>query len=945
MRKLIILMILSCFYTLSYAGTTGKIQGLITDAATGEPLGGVNVVLVGETLGSATNMDGQFVILNIPPGKYTVQISMIGYTTVTIKNVKISADLTTKINQSMQQETIAGETVVVEAKRKLLKHDEFASRHTISEEEISLQPIDDFRQIARNQAGVVGSHFRGGRTGEVTILVDGMEVKDPAGAYSGDMGGFTSDIPEDAIQEMNVTLGGFSAEYGNVQSGVINLTTREGGDNYHGSLKFFTTNFGDDVNNLLMGDRDKWFNTTYQHKLENIYKFSLNGPCPVPKFLFDNDQVTFSLAGEVTDKNQGYFINQESFSQSYQGKITAKLNDNMKLAVGGLYSKSEWDQFYFPASKYGAGSNYMSNQYFKKQQEGSDTLFHYIYVNDPSDYRSQQGRLSDTLAVFDGDTMNAVQTYYVGSMQDYLWDREQSSRNLYAIFTHSLSSKTYYQIKMQSYLSNYHYATPDIEDRDNDGNTEEDLQWDAADDPTVASPIYRERAGNNYWWIRGDDPAFRDQTSLTTTLKADFVSQVTHNHLIKSGFKFSHYNMDVENVSWSLGVGQERKDIWTEDLYDIGAYVQDKVEYEGIIGLIGLRFDYFDPNGFGDEVMYPDSYINPISEFDEDDKAVIKNPKTPDPKWQVSPRIAISHPITDRDVIRFTYGHYHQRPDAYYLYRNLSFEALTKTGNYVGNPDLKPEKTIAYEVAVEHLFSDDIKGVINAYYKDVTNLMNNKKYVLTQLQNKETRIYFNADYGNMKGLEFSLNKRINNYWGGSLNYTFSVAKGRSSSAGGGFGAFESSRKMNILSFDQTHTINANISVVTPDFFPTGLDNWQANFQIDYGSGLPYSSYGTGKINDKRLPWTSTTDLRISKTFSVYKGLKAGVVLDIFNLFNRQNVQWIANGKYYDQGAANNDDIKGDPSVIRTEGAGGKFIRTPQVYSYERQIRLGINLKF
>jgi len=531
-------------------------------------------------------------------------------------------------------------------------------------------------------------------------------------------------------------------------------------------------------------------------------------------------------------------------------------------------------------------------------------------------------------------------------MQDYLWDRTQDSKNLYAIFTHTLSSRTYYQLKMQSYNTNFHYSTKDVDDRDGDGNTDEDLQWDKLDDPNVASPIYRERGGNNYWWVRGDDPGYRDQTSNTTTMKADLVSQVTHNHLIKTGMSFSYYDIDVENISWTLGVGTNRKDIWKQDLFDFGAYIQDKIEFEGIIGLVGLRFDYFNPNGFGDKVEYPGDYKDPVDSFDENDEAVLNNAKTPEAKMQISPRIAISHPITERDVIRFTYGHYYQRPDAYYLYRNLSFASLTKAGNYVGNPDLKPEQTVAYEVAVEHLFSDNIKGVINAYYKDVTNLMNNQRFVLSQLQNKETRIYFNADYGNMKGLEFSLQKAPGNYWGASLNYTFSVAKGRSSGSTGGFGEFESSRTMSILSFDQTHTVNANLTLISPEFLPYGLDDWKANFQIDYGSGLPYSSYGTGKINDQRLPWTSTTDLRISKNFNLYKDIKMGLTFDVFNLFNRENVDYIGSSQYYDLGAADSDEnIKGDPAVLRRDGAGGDFIRTPQVYSYERQFRFGIDIRF
>ncbi|GAG18863.1 unnamed protein product, partial [marine sediment metagenome] len=253
-------------------------------------------------------------------------------------------------------------------------------------------------------------------------------------------------------------------------------------------------------------------------------------------------------------------------------------------------------------------------------------------------------------------------------------------------------------------------------------------------------------------------------------------------------------------------------------------------------------------------------------------------------KSQISPRIAVSHPITDRDIIRFSYGHYFQRPDGYYLYRNLNYQSLTKTGNYAGNPNLVPEKTVAYEVGIEHLLTNDIKFSVNGYYKDVTNLMNNYKYILKNFYGREVRIFVNADYGNMKGLEFSFIKRLGYFWGGSMNYTFSIAKGRSSSTTSGAGAFDSERRINVLNFDQTHTVNANITFRTPDRFGKLWGNWLANFQYAYGSGLPYSSYGTGKINDLRMPSTTNTDLRVSKQIEI-ANTTLSVYMDIFNLFN------------------------------------------------------------
>ncbi|MDO9548519.1 MAG: TonB-dependent receptor [Candidatus Marinimicrobia bacterium] len=943
MRKAILLVVLvfGCS-SLIFAGVTGKIDGSITDSQTGQSLIGVNVVIQGTSYGAATDNEGYFVILNIPAGNYSVKASMIGYQDITMSGVRVSIDLSTRLDFKLSSEVLeASESVVIIAKRPLLKRDEFTSRTTVSTEEIEIQPIDDFQSIARNQAGVVGSHFRGGRTGEVLVLIDGLPVKDPAGEYSGNMGGFTADIPEAGIQEMEITLGGFSAEYGNVQSGILNLAMKEGGSKYSGKVRVSSTNFGSGLNDLLMGERDRWFDTKYQHKLENIYQLSLSGPVPGSGLLFGQPgALNFSLSGEITDRGQGYFINSNLYKESLQGKITARLGRNIKISAGGLYSRREWDHFYFQASKYGPGDNYLENEYGQYKSTGNNTIHHYVYVNNPAkhdDYGARYDSLTQFIIGRDTLYSDTVSTIHVGPMQDYLWNYAQSSNNQYIVLTHQLSARTYYDFRYQRYYSNYHYATPDIEDRDGDGNTTEDLVWD----PNLEGPhpIYRERL-DNYWWLRGDDPGYRDQTSVTNTVKLDLVSQLNHNNLVKSGLEFSHHDMDVENVSWTLGYGTNRLDIWKQDMIDVGVYIQDKIDYEGIVALIGIRYDYFNPSGFGETVTYPGDFSNPFTDVDSIGEAILIDPQKATYKHQISPRIAVSHPITERDMIRFSYGHYFQRPDGYYMYRNLTYRDLTKAGNYVGNPGLAPEKTVAYEIGVEHLFTDNIKLSINGYYKDVTNLMNIYHYVLRNYYGTEANIFVNADYGNMKGLEFSLIKRLGDFWGGSVNYTFSVVKGRSSSTTSGAGAFDSERRLNVLDFDQTHTVNANLTFKTPRRYGIIWGSWLANFQYNYGSGLPYSSYGTGKINDLRMPWTSNTDLRISKDIGIAR-TTLNFYLDIFNLFNRQNIDWIGSSYYYQV----DQNSKCDPAVVYKEGLAGDYIRNPQTYSDERQFRFGVSIQF
>ncbi len=925
-QKRLFILILVVAFNSGFAGVTGKITGLVTDAETGEPLPGVNVAVEGTNLGAATGVDGEYIILNVPVGTYELRATMMGYTPIRVKNVRVSIDITTKQAFELSPKVLdIAEDITIVASRPMIQKDEVSTRHFVSSDEIELQPVDSFQEIAKNQAGVVGNHFRGGRTGEVLVLVDGIPVRDPAGFYVEDLGGFTSDVPEYGIQELEVSLGGFSAEYGNVQSGILNLAMKEGARRFTGRIRATTTNFGSQNINTDL--------------LENIYEINLNGPEILTNYALPllgvnvPGSVSFSLSGELTDKDRGYYPNQQKLDQSYQGKITYKITPNHKLILGGLYSDSEWDQFYFPASKYGPGDDYEFNEYNFVE---NDTRYRYRYVYDPVPY--EQGVVDNTGGEWDNQPYSRMETYYVAGMQNYLWDYEKESDMAYMIWTHTLSPKTYYEVRLQNFYTNYHYATPDVEDRDGDGNTDEDLLWNINE--PGPHPIYRERE-DNYWWVRGDDPGYRDQSSWTQSVKADLISQVTNNHMLKGGIEFYKHRTKVENISWTLNLQTLRKDIWDEDSYDFGAYIQDKLEFQGIIALVGLRYDRFDPNGLQDAVFYPSDFNRPFSQLDENGLPILIDPQEPTIKHQISPRIGISHPITDRDLIHYTYGHYFQRPDGYFLYRNNRYQALTKTGNNIGNPNLEPEKTVAYEVGLEHQFSDNFKATITGYYKDVSNLMDYKKFVGRTIQNIELNVFQNADYGNVKGMELTFKKRLGRFWGGSINYTYSVAKGRSSSPWGGFGSFTDAKRMNILNHDQTHTVNANLTLQTPEDFGISLANfkplgkWIINLQFDYGSGLPYSSYGTGKVNDQRMPWTSTTDVKFLRKID-FSGTNIHFFIDVFNLFDRENVQWLGNSQYYE--------IEGDPSIVRLDNVTGDYIRNPSVYSSGRQVRIGMGLE-
>ncbi len=911
-----------------YAGVTGKIAGKLIDTQTRQPIPGVNIMLEGTTMGTVSDVDGNYTILNIDVGTYTVRASIVGYTVMRIENVRVSMDLTTRADFALRSQLLeVSDAITVIAKRPMIQKDEVATKHFISSEEIELQPVDSFQEIARNQAGVVGNHFRGGRGGDVLVLIDGIPVRDPAGEYAGSMGGFTSDVPKYGIEELEVSLGGFSAEYGNVQSGVLNLAMREGAQKYSGKIRATTTDFGSPS-----------LNTKLNRK---IYEFMLSGPELINNFFLPvlglkaPGTVSFSLSGELTDQDHGWYPNQYVYDRTLQGKLTWRISPNYKITYGTLYNQNDWDSYSFWASKYGPGAEYQANEY--KYVENAN-LYHYLYVPDPAQYRNQQGLTSAASGIFNDKSYDSTTVFYVGGMLDYLTDNEKRSNVNYLIWTHAINPRTYYEVRAQHFFSNYSYAVPDNEDRDNDGDTKEKLVWNTSQ--AGPHPIYRERE-NNLWWVRGDDPYYLYQASWTRSLKADLVSQITHNHLLKGGVEFYHHRTKVENISWTLNLLTQRKDIWDRDAFDFGAYLQDKVEFEGIIALVGLRYDAFNPNGLGDPIYFPGNFAEPFSEL-IGDVPVLIDPQQPSIKHQLSPRIGISHPITERDVIHYTYGHYFQRPDLYWLFRNNKYQALTKVGNNIGNPDLKPEKTVAYEIGLEHQFNEDLKGTVTGYYKDISNLVDWMKYVGRTIQGIELNVFTNADYGNAKGLEFTLSKRVGRYWGGHVNYTYSVAKGRSSDPWGGYGSFTDAKRMNILNYDQTHTVNANVTLRTPkEFGPTmigmkPLANWQSNIQFFYGSGLPYSSYGTGKVNDMRLPWTSATDLKLLRQVR-WANLGFDLFVDIFNVFNRKNVGYIGSAQYYE--------LTGDPSILMKDVSGEDYIRNPAVWSPGRHVRAGFAIQF
>ncbi|MDT3695904.1 MAG: TonB-dependent receptor [Ignavibacterium sp.] len=335
MKKIISLILLLPFFI--YAGTTGKLAGTIKDAQTGEPLVGANVIIEGTNFGAATNLNGEYVILNISPGRYNVKFSFIGYETIAMQNIVIVVDQTTLLQVELNPQTIQVDEIVVTARTPLIQKDVTGSISVITREEIDALPVSTFTELLSLQAGVTGSgsnlHVRGGRSNEVAYMIDGTIVVDPL------LGGLATDINNDAIQEMSLLSGTFNAEYGNALSGVVNIVTRDGSDKFSAKLEARTSEFGVD---------------RYTSLHENRINGSISGPIVSPEF-------NFFLSGEL-DKRGSYLPFGYNDTKSFFSKLTTNAIPFVKISLSNRGSVGK-------RQNYSHSYKYIPEQYLRKRTD------------------------------------------------------------------------------------------------------------------------------------------------------------------------------------------------------------------------------------------------------------------------------------------------------------------------------------------------------------------------------------------------------------------------------------------------------------------------------------------------------------------------------------------------------------------------------------------------
>ena len=304
------------------AGTDGTIRGKVTDID-GAPLAGANIYVPDIGTGAAADLDGNYIILNIPVGEYDVAAQMMGYEKQRITGVNVVMDQTVWLNFKLPIDNVDLEEVVIVGTRPLVEKGTTSKKITVDKEAIQSLPIRDLTELYTLQSGVVKVesrnksvpdheergieeiHVKGGRSGEIAYMMDGMYLRNP---IFGSIGSGTR-LNLFAVRQFDWQPGGFNAEYGDAQSAVSNWHTNVGGSEIEYHFRYETSSVGAVINSWLGNDLET--NNYDLNRGYDDYNFGIGGP------IIGLPKLTFWLSGQYTN-NDKYSV-YEFDDKVYQG--------------------------------------------------------------------------------------------------------------------------------------------------------------------------------------------------------------------------------------------------------------------------------------------------------------------------------------------------------------------------------------------------------------------------------------------------------------------------------------------------------------------------------------------------------------------------------------------------------------------------------------------------
>jgi len=826
--KIVLALTLTVFMAGSLIGqTSGKVRGIVTDEASGEALIGANVLIDGTGLGAATDENGEYFILNVAPGTYTMRAEIIGYKTAVEVGVRVYIDLTTTISFSTAVEAVAGEAVEVLAERPLVQPDVAGTVINVSGSDIENIPVRSVGDFISQQAGVEqGMTIRGSGINETAFVVDGVSTR------GGRDGTPATAIALTSVDQLQVQTGGMSASVGNARGGAINIVTKdprdrmildvlinqsspnnmsfaEGAEIVKDVDAYWWKPYKDETVNsagTAGGAWDVYYQSQYpaftgwdahmagtsgadtlltKEEWLDVFNWHHRKNTEVTE-AFSSIDMTFGMPlfggarflVSYLANNEPYFYPQAraSFKEnSVHAKLLYDLSSSMKLMA-----------FVKTAEQTGTAHEAWDMLRVPYPQRGGTPLYPWGAggANSTLVFNSNQGiSPTETLINQNGD--------HVGKSVIFSWDRyavtDFNTSIIGATFTHTLNARSFYNLGFS--MNEETFVTEPNSRRlgSNDGpgsasppsavvklygsgGTGQDslvwTPWGWTSDG-MSNPGSGTRLGGH--WARGRD----NSTVKSTNINLDYTAQLNSTNQVNAGFWLSMYDYDMEyGSSDSVIVHVERgAQKWQKTPTQAGLYAEDKLEFKGMIATVGLSMDYYNPNtdwwNFGD-------YARDLTAKEKgeigDERFSDVDAEAAETQITFNPKIRIAFPITVNSKLYFNYGTYRQQLTAQESF--MIWQAWRGEVHQIGNPNNPMPKTVSYEVGYEQALRDAYLLRVGGYYKD-----SSLQPKAVWYQSIDTEVSYNRsepyNYSDTRGLEFSLSKNMGALRG-YLNYTYSV---------------------------------------------------------------------------------------------------------------------------------------------------------------------------
>ena len=811
---------------------SGKLTGIVTDAQTGAPIEGVQVLLQGTGYGAITSANGRYFIISIPPGTYTVSARRIGYTSTEVSNLAIRIDVTRDLPISLSAAaTELATTRIVAESAPLVETGVTGSTTSISAEAIQSLPVTSIAGVLSLQQGFVDPpqntnlqslaeeqrstlspiRVRGGRGGSTITLVDGFPINNPL------FGTEAIRLNALAVSQVDFSRGYMEPQYGNGLAGVINQATREGGTDVAGAVDYQTSSIAGALGS-----------TPDELSGSHLLRGYLSGPIPGT-----SDRFRYSVSGQIETGASRVLEFDDAVSsfnqqQDFGGQLPPDVLDLVPgwRAFGGRQNQQLVGKITILPSTSNKLNLLVIGQ--QRQNLGYDRRYLLVATGEPWDLADN---ILDSLGL---QGQRNFQNVTQASVRD--------ETRLYGATFEQRFGRTSLQVRA---------ARTDFE-----RNTCNIFLGACVPAPFV-NANFREQfiapfgvAGIPF---PGSGLTYGGEEYVSDVIRADLTSQVTDHHNLQFGASYTQHDIvysEIRGISGNSGAADVVPQLYRAKPTEFATYLQDRIEYDFLTIKLGARFDYgkAQGRGFADPLnptagttarevcegtasninSTPFTFTNdsgvvltgaqaclastpgangkPFLLDSATQLAAIDDFKEAEARKAFSPRIGVSFPLTERSAVFFNAGRYTMNPLYANLYRNSGIgtsagpgdgfceEGEVKLGtnecyppltpnnpDFVGNPNLLLEQATQYEVGyaaeVGAAYAVNV-AVFNRDETGLSGLVNSRAvqdigatYSGEGLPNYRTIV--NQDFLTARGIELQVRRRLMNYWNADINYGWS----------------------------------------------------------------------------------------------------------------------------------------------------------------------------